>query len=176
MEKDNKEQIKEKEKPDKTKESPSEVKKEIKVEEKKVPPADVKSDKTGKPEEKEKPKETETPPKVKERPKTPGGFTGPARAGGGRPPQRGGFQRSGSYRNNNRSRQGGPFLKKKVCRFCIGQYEQISYKDVTVLKKFISTDRSKILPRRITGTCAKHQRRLANAIKRARTIALLPFV
>ncbi len=174
MEKDNNEQIKEKEKPDITKETPSEVKKEIKTEEKKAPPTDVKSDKTEKPEEKEKPKEAETSPKVQERPRTPGGYTGQGGGGGGRPPQRTNFQRSGPSRYG--SKQGGRFLKKKVCRFCIGQYEQISYKDITVLKKFISSDRSKILPRRITGTCAKHQRRLSNAIKRARTIALLPFV
>lgn len=68
-----------------------------------------------------------------------------------------------------------PFFKKKVCRFCKGQYQEVTYKDFDILKRFIS-ERGKILPRRMTGTCAKHQNRLANAIKRARTIAILPFV
>lgn len=67
------------------------------------------------------------------------------------------------------------YFKKKVCRFCTGQYADVTYKDYGILKKFIS-ERGKILPRRMTGTCAKHQNRLANAIKRARTVALLPFV
>ena len=66
------------------------------------------------------------------------------------------------------------YFKKKVCRFCT-QKLKIDYKDVDTLRKFI-TERGKILPRRITGTCAKHQRSLALAIKRARIIALLPFV
>ncbi|MDR2246217.1 MAG: 30S ribosomal protein S18 [Treponema sp.] len=66
------------------------------------------------------------------------------------------------------------FFKKKVCKFCT-QKLKIDYKDADVLRRFI-TDRGKILPRRITGTCAKHQRALAVAIKRARIIALLPFV
>ena len=66
------------------------------------------------------------------------------------------------------------YFKKKVCRFCT-QKLKIDYKDVDMLRKFI-TERGKILPRRITGTCAKHQRALAVAIKRARIIALLPFV
>jgi small subunit ribosomal protein S18 len=66
------------------------------------------------------------------------------------------------------------FTKKKVCKFCI-QKLKIDYKDADSLRRFI-TERGKILPRRITGTCAKHQRALAAAIKRARIIALLPFV
>jgi small subunit ribosomal protein S18 len=66
------------------------------------------------------------------------------------------------------------FTKKKVCKFCI-QKLKIDYKDADALRRFI-TERGKILPRRITGTCAKHQRALAAAIKRARIIALLPFV
>jgi small subunit ribosomal protein S18 len=70
--------------------------------------------------------------------------------------------------------KGKVFFKKKICRFCI-QKLKIDYKDADMLRKFI-TDRGKILPRRITGTCAKHQRFLAQAIKRARIIALLPFV
>jgi small subunit ribosomal protein S18 len=70
--------------------------------------------------------------------------------------------------------KGKVFFKKKVCKFCT-QKLKIDYKDADVLRRFI-TDRGKILPRRITGTCAKHQRALAAAIKRARIIALLPFV
>jgi small subunit ribosomal protein S18 len=66
------------------------------------------------------------------------------------------------------------FLKKKICKFCI-QKLKIDYKDADTLRRFI-TERGKILPRRMTGTCAKHQRALALAIKRARIIALLPFV
>ena len=65
--------------------------------------------------------------------------------------------------------------KKKVCQFCQDKVEFIDYKDSAKLKKFIS-ERGKILPRRISGTCAKHQRELQNAIKRARHMALLPYV
>ncbi len=65
--------------------------------------------------------------------------------------------------------------KKKVCVFCAEKVENIDYKDVARLRKFTS-ERSKILPRRITGTCAKHQRELTEAIKRARHVALLPFI
>ena len=68
-----------------------------------------------------------------------------------------------------------PRFKKKVCRFCHNKDIVIDYKKIDVLERFI-TDRGKILPRRITGTCAKHQRVLAQEIKRARMIALLPFV
>ena len=65
--------------------------------------------------------------------------------------------------------------KKKVCVFCAEKVENIDYKDVARLRKFTS-ERAKILPRRITGTCAKHQRELTVAIKRARNVALLPYV
>ena len=65
--------------------------------------------------------------------------------------------------------------RKKVCAYCFEEGKSIDYKDVASLKKFIS-ERGKILPRRITGTCAKHQRELTVAIKRARHIALLPYV
>ena len=64
--------------------------------------------------------------------------------------------------------------KKKVCGFCMDKVVAIDYKDVNVLKKYI-TERGKILPRRISGNCAKHQRMLTLAIKRARNIAFLPF-
>ncbi len=64
--------------------------------------------------------------------------------------------------------------KKKVCQFCVDKVVDIDYKDVAKLRRYVS-ERAKILPRRITGTCAKHQRQLTSAIKRARHIALLPF-
>lgn len=65
--------------------------------------------------------------------------------------------------------------KKKVCVFCVDKVENIDYKDTAKLRRYI-TERGKIVPRRISGTCAKHQRQLTTAIKRARQIALLPFV
>lgn len=64
--------------------------------------------------------------------------------------------------------------RKKVCSFCVDKVEAIDYKDVVKLRRFI-TERGKILPRRISGNCAKHQRQVTVAIKRARNIALLPF-
>lgn len=67
------------------------------------------------------------------------------------------------------------FHRRKVCRFCADSSLVIDYKDPKSLKYFI-TERGKILPRRISGSCAKHQRALTHAIKRARTIALLPYV
>lgn len=72
------------------------------------------------------------------------------------------------------ARRGKKFFRKKVCRFCANK-AKIDYKDADGLKRF-TTERGKILPRRITGTCAKHQREVALAIKRARAICLLPFV
>ena len=65
--------------------------------------------------------------------------------------------------------------RRKVCTFCVEKTSFIDYKDVARLRKFI-TERAKILPRRATGTCAAHQRELTTAIKRARQIALLPYV
>jgi small subunit ribosomal protein S18 len=65
--------------------------------------------------------------------------------------------------------------RKKVCRFCERNIRDIDYKAVEILRKYIP-DRGKIAPRRVTGTCAYHQRKLARAIKRARIMALLPFV
>lgn len=64
--------------------------------------------------------------------------------------------------------------KKKVCLFCKNPAIEIDYKNINTLKKFVS-DRGKILPRRVTGACAKHQRSISSAIKQARNIALLPF-
>ena len=67
------------------------------------------------------------------------------------------------------------FHRRKVCRFCADQSLVIDYKEPKTLKYF-TTERGKIIPRRISGACAKHQRALTHAIKRARTIALLPYV
>ena len=64
--------------------------------------------------------------------------------------------------------------RRNVCTFCVEKAENIDYKDVAKLKKFV-TEKGKILPRRMTGVCAKHQRLLSSAIKRARIAALLPF-
>jgi small subunit ribosomal protein S18 len=92
---------------------------------------------------------------------------GPRREGGygGDRGERGGYQRGGRHKT---------FFKRKVCKFCIKK-ATIDWKDAGGLKRFTS-ERGKIMPRRITGTCAKHQRELSRAIKRARTVALLPYV
>lgn len=77
-------------------------------------------------------------------------------------------------------RQGGPngrnkfFRRKKVCKFCTEKIDAISYRDVRLLQGFVA-ERGKIVPRRLTGVCTTHQRRLTRAIKQARNIALLPF-
>ena len=75
-----------------------------------------------------------------------------------------------AFDNKGKSRK-----RKKVCQFCVDKSAYIDYKDSAKLRKFTS-ERSKILPRRTTGTCAMHQRELTEAIKRARQIALLPYV
>jgi len=66
------------------------------------------------------------------------------------------------------------FFRKRICKFCAEKIMDINYKDTARLQKFI-TERGKIMPSRITGNCARHQRMLASAIKRARQIALLPY-
>ncbi len=73
-------------------------------------------------------------------------------------------------------REGGRkfFRRKKVCKFCVEKIDGINYKDVRLLSQFVS-EAGKIVPRRLTGVCTPHQRRLADAIKQARNIALLPF-
>ena len=80
-------------------------------------------------------------------------------------------------RNENVAHQARPMMRKrkKICIFCADKVDYIDYKDTGKLRKFIS-ERGKILPRRISGTCAVHQRELNTAIKRARNMALLPFV
>ena len=72
-------------------------------------------------------------------------------------------------------RSRGGMRRKKVCQFCADKTEVIDFKDTEKLKKYI-TERGKILPKRITGTCAVHQREVTTAIKRARIVALLPYV
>jgi small subunit ribosomal protein S18 len=99
------------------------------------------------------------------------------RSGGG-----GGRGRSGARGANaatgdkaaQAQRRGGLFRRRKVCKFCADKIDYIDYKDVKLLQQFIP-ERSKILPRRISGTCANHQRPLQQAIKRARHLALIPF-
>ena len=76
-------------------------------------------------------------------------------------------------RNDRPQRARSP--KRKVCMFCVDKVESIDYKDTAKLRRYVS-ERGKIVPRRISGNCAKHQRQLTTAIKRARIIALLPFV
>lgn len=85
------------------------------------------------------------------------------------------------YNNSNRDRNAGAGgggkmrrPKKRICNFCVDKVVDIDYKDVNKLRRFVS-ERAKIIPRRISGNCAKHQRQLTLAIKRARNIALLPF-
>ena len=72
------------------------------------------------------------------------------------------------------NRRGGRKGRKKVCAFCVDKVEVIDYKDIGKLRRYLS-ERAKILPRRVTGTCARHQRGLTVAIKRARHLALLPY-
>jgi small subunit ribosomal protein S18 len=86
--------------------------------------------------------------------------------GGGRRPSRGRSDDSNPFR-----RRGG---RRKVCRFCAEKNLRIDYKEVRILGNFV-TERGKIIPSRITGNCARHQRRLTTAIKRARATALLPY-
>jgi len=78
-------------------------------------------------------------------------------------------------RSGNAKKKRKVFHRRKVCRFCADTSIIIDYKDQKLLRYFI-TERGKIIPRRISGTCAKHQRALTHAIKRARTIAILPYV
>ena len=77
--------------------------------------------------------------------------------------------------NSGMKRERGRRPRKRVCSFCVDKVESIDYKETNKLRKFI-TERGKILPRRISGNCAKHQRQVTVAIKRARSIALLPYI
>lgn len=84
-------------------------------------------------------------------------------------------QKSG-YRSEGRSGGHGGMrrTKRKICQFCVDKVDDIDYKDLMKIRKYLS-EKGKILPRRISGTCAKHQRQLTISIKRARHIALLPY-
>jgi len=97
--------------------------------------------------------------------------------GGGGAGRDGGGGRGGSGSGGPGGAQGKKkffFRRKRVCKFCVEKLEYIDYKDIKTLQQFIP-ERGKILPRRISGTCALHQRKLQNAIKRARIAAMLPF-
>ena len=79
-------------------------------------------------------------------------------------------------RSRRRDKRGGPGSgRRKSCPYCKDKIEQADYKDIVMLRKFVS-DRGKIRSRRITGACRRHQRQLARAVKRARELALLPYV
>jgi small subunit ribosomal protein S18 len=94
---------------------------------------------------------------------------GPGGPGGG-----GGDDRRGGPGGQQGGKKKFFYRRKRVCKFCVEKIEYIDFKDVKTLQQFIP-ERGKILPRRISGTCALHQRKLQNAIKRARIAALLPF-
>lgn len=79
--------------------------------------------------------------------------------------------KSGKHNTTKRKKT---FIRRKVCRFCVDKELKIDYKEVKTLRNFL-TERGKIIPMRIYGNCAKHQRQLTEAIKRARQIALLPY-
>jgi small subunit ribosomal protein S18 len=87
--------------------------------------------------------------------------------------------RGGSSRGGGGNEKGQPrrsmFRRRKICKFCAEKIDDINYKDAKLLASFVP-ERGKILPRRISGTCAMHQRKLQTAIKRARQLALLPYV
>src|SRR3954470_16944978 len=96
---------------------------------------------------------------------------GPRRGPGG---SGGGDDRRGGQGGQQGGKKKFFYRRKRVCKFCVEKIEYIDYKDLKTLQQFIP-ERGKILPRRISGTCALHQRKLQNAIKRARIAALLPF-
>jgi small subunit ribosomal protein S18 len=95
--------------------------------------------------------------------------------GGGGRGRAGGRSGGGAGDKAQGQRRGGLFRRRKVCKFCADKIDDINYKDVKLLQPFVP-ERGKILPRRISGTCALHQRKLRTAIMRARVIALLPYV
>jgi len=95
-------------------------------------------------------------------------FGGPRKSG---PGGRGKDSKAG---DKGQRRGGGFFRRRKVCKFCADKIDDINYKDVKLLSGFVP-ERGKVLPRRISGTCAKHQRALRVAIVRARQLALLPY-
>jgi small subunit ribosomal protein S18 len=118
----------------------------------------------------------------------PGGGAATSEAPASRPdgggPREGGPREGGPRGPRPGGRPGGPggpreggrkfFRRKKVCKFCVEKIDGINYKDVRLLSQFVA-ESGKIVPRRLTGVCTPHQRRLTDAIKQARNIALLPF-
>jgi len=88
---------------------------------------------------------------------------------------RSGAKKDGERRGGGGGGFGGGMRRRKVCRFCVDKIDYIDYKDVRVLMMAIP-ERGKIQPRRLSGTCAKHQRKLTTAVKRARQLALIPYV
>jgi small subunit ribosomal protein S18 len=115
---------------------------------------------------------------------TPGGDSGPSSgssfgsgSGSGSGPARSGGRPAGGPGGRPSGGPGGRgkfFRRKKVCKFCTEKIDAVPYRDVRLLQGFVA-ERGKIVPRRLTGVCTKHQRRLTRAIKQARNIALLPF-
>ena len=94
---------------------------------------------------------------------------------GGRKSSGGGRGRGAAGQGKDAGQRRPMFRRRKVCKFCADKIDDINYKDVKLLGPFVP-ERGKILPRRISGTCAMHQRKLQVAIKRARQIALIPYV
>jgi small subunit ribosomal protein S18 len=106
-----------------------------------------------------------------------GGYGGGGKSFGGGGGGRGGDREERGEHGDRGGEDGGRgrgFGRKKVCRFCAEKAVKVDYKDQQALKYFL-TERGKIIPRRISGNCAKHQREIATAIKRARMIAILPY-
>jgi len=107
--------------------------------------------------------------------RTPGAGDGPSgQQGGSGPREGGGGPRPGGRPGGGPGGRGKFFRRKKVCKFCTEKIDAIPYRDVRLLQQFVA-ERGKIVPRRLTGVCTTHQRRLTRAIKQARNIALLPF-
>jgi small subunit ribosomal protein S18 len=96
------------------------------------------------------------------------------RSGSGSGPGSSSGPRSGGRPSGGPGGRGKFFRRKKVCKFCTEKIDAVPYRDVRLLQGFVA-ERGKIVPRRLTGVCTKHQRRLTRAIKQARNIALLPF-
>jgi small subunit ribosomal protein S18 len=94
---------------------------------------------------------------------------------GGRSGSGGRGGRGGGTGDKGQSQRRPMFRRRKVCKFCADKIDDINYKDVKLLASFVP-ERGKILPRRISGTCAMHQRKLQTALKRARQLALIPYV
>ena len=103
-----------------------------------------------------------------------GSSTGRPSYGGGRPSYGGGSRNDKDGKSPMGSKGGRFFARRRVCHFCVDKVVEIDYKDMPKLSRYVS-DRGRIQPRRRTGVCARHQRMLSSAIKRARQMALLPF-